>query len=524
MEEPPLPPGNPLRPRSLVYAALGFAALVLLAATDVHVPLAVAWGGAAALVTAWGLLDFLGCFDDDRATTDEGLTLAALRGPLGELAAATLAWLTALRLAVAGVLPGHAWLAPLLVTLTSLGGVVVLARLGRRLEALAGCARSPWQRPAVWLLLLGVALYMPWLGSYSLLDPWETHYGEVAREMLARDDWLSLWWAQDGWFWSKPALSFWLQGLFFSLLGVQFQPDQLLAAAAHGHLPQPEWAARMPVVLLSLAAVQALNKLVARAAGKRAGFLAGLALLCMPYWALLSHQSMTDMPYVAPLTAALALFGLALLTEPEQQISSVRVTAFGRRLNVSGFHLLFGLVLLSSLPQLAYLLSRNLTLQLAAPPYGFRFHLDELFAGSGLGNCGLPGNQGCREATPANAMFQPALGALVFGSALIGLLQLNRGERRLKRLLYLAAWYCTALAVLAKGAPGLVLSVAVIGAVLCVRRQWQELTRVELSGLGLLLACVCLPWYVQEYMRHGEQFTDRLLFHDMYKRAFVHVH
>ena len=71
-------------------------------------------------------------------------------------------------------------------------------------------------------------------------------------------------------------------------------------------------------------------------------------------------------------------------------------------------------------------------------------------------------------------MFQPALGALVFGSALVGLLRLNRGERRLKRLLYLGAWYCVALATLAKGAPGLVLPLAVIGAVLCVRRQWLE--------------------------------------------------
>ena len=35
---------------------------------------------------------------------------------------------------------------------------------------------------------------------------------------------------------------------------------------------------------------------------------------------------------------------------------------------------------------------------------------------------------------------------------------------------------------------------------------------------------MCLPWYVQMYMRHGAPFTDRLLFHDMYKRAFVHVH
>jgi hypothetical protein len=104
------------------------------------------------------------------------------------------------------------------------------------------------------------------------------------------------------------------------------------------------------------------------------------------------------------------------------------------------------------------------------------------------------------------------------------LLFINRGERRKKRLFYLGALYFTALAALAKGAPGLVLPIVVAGAVLLARRDWLELTRVELAGFGLMFAAVCLPWYVQEFMRHGEPFTDRLLFHDMYDRAFVHVH
>jgi 4-amino-4-deoxy-L-arabinose transferase-like glycosyltransferase len=121
-------------------------------------------------------------------------------------------------------------------------------------------------------LSLGLVLYVPSAGAFSLLDPWEPHYGEVAREMLARDDWLSLWWAQDGWFWSKPVLDFWLQGLSFSALGVSFEPGQMLAGAAHGYLPQPEWAARMPIVLLSLLSSYVLYRWVANAAGRLAGF------------------------------------------------------------------------------------------------------------------------------------------------------------------------------------------------------------------------------------------------------------
>jgi 4-amino-4-deoxy-L-arabinose transferase-like glycosyltransferase len=520
VEEPLVPPGNPLRPRALGYALAGLVLLVVLMASDAHWALSVPLGILATVVSAWGLLDFAGCFDDVVEPRAGCFSLRQLRPRLLELGLVLLLGLAALRLAVAGILPGHVWSAPLLVSVCSLACVV---SAGRLLVSAPG-AGPLTSRTGFWLMLLGVGLYMPFLGSYSLLDPWETHYGEVAREMLARDDWLSLWWAQDGWFWSKPVLDFWLQGLFFALLGVRYRPDEMLEAAARGHLPQPEWAARLPVVLLTLIAVYALYRFVAKAANARAGFLAGLALLCMPYWSLLSHQSMTDMPYVAPLTTALSLFGLALLTDADELAPALELTARGRTLRVSAFHALFGVVLLTALPQICYLLSRNVTLQLVLPPYGFRWHLDELFSGSGLQNCGLPGNEGCRGVQPANAMFQPALGAAIFGAALGYLLNLNRGERRLKRLLYLGAWYFTALSALGKGAPGLVLPLVVAGAVLVTRRHWLELSRAELAGCCLLFAAVALPWYVQSYMRHGEPFTDRLLFHDMYKRAFVHVH
>ena len=523
MEEPLVPPGNALRPRSLVYFGLGFCGLVVLLASDAHFVLSVPLGLLAALLAGFGAMDFAGCFDDARAAELGSRSLAELRPRLLETGAAAVLWVAALRLAVAGVLPHSAWLAPLLVTSTSLASALCAARLISA-SVSAPAATKWWARPGLWLVLLGICLYVPRLGGYSLLDPWEPHYGEVTREMLARDDWLSLWWAEERWFFSKPALDFWLQGLFFALLGVKFRPDEMLAGAAHGYLPQPEWAARLPVVLLTLGSTYALYRFVVAAAGKRVGFLSGLVLLCAPYWSLLAHQSMTDMPYVAPLTAALALFGLGLLAAPDQLAPALSLSAFGRTLKLSAFHALFGLVLVSTLPQLAYLVSRNLTLQLALPPYGFRWHLDEFFAGSGLGNCGLPGNDPCRQQQPANPLIQPLLSAFIFGAALAYLLFINRGERRKKRLFYLGAWHFTALAALGKGAPGLVLPVVVAGAVLVARRDWLELTRVELASFCLMFASVCLPWYVQEFMRHGEPFTDRLLFHDMYDRAFVHVH
>ncbi len=521
-DEPLVPPGNPLRPRSLIALGLGFVALCVSFASDARWSFGLALSLAAAALATFGALDFAGCFDDEEPATLGRWRIARLKPRLIEVSGAALCSVLALRVAVAGVLPAHRWTSSLAVTLALGLSLLSVARLVVSLTSHGSLVLTG--RHGFWLLLAGLLLYVPLAGSYSLLDPWETHYGEVAREMLARDDWLSLWWAQEGFFWSKPVLDFWLQGLSFLLAGVRFGPDQMLSQAALGHTPQPEWAARLPVVLLTLVAVYLLYRWVAATAGRRAGLLAGLLLLCVPYWALLAHQSMTDMPYVAPLTAALSLFGLGLICDAERRAPSLELLVGGRALKLSLFHALFALILLTSLPQLAYLVSRNVTLQLAAPPYGFRWHLDEIYAGSGLGNCGIPGNEACRGLEPANSFFQPLLGAAVFGAALGYLLYVNRGERRIKRLCYIGAWYCTALAALAKGAPGLVLPLSIAAAVLITRRKWSELLHVELASGGLVLAAVCLPWYIQTYMRHGEPFIDRLFLHDMYLRAFEHVH
>ncbi|MDH3655493.1 MAG: hypothetical protein OEN21_14590, partial [Myxococcales bacterium] len=94
------------------------------------------------------------------------------------------------------------------------------------------------QRPGLLVMIAICTIYVPLLGTTSLWDPWEAHYGEVAREVLARNDWISLWWAQDKWFWSKPVLLFWMEALSMGFLGVDFMPD---ANPTH-----PEWALRLP--------------------------------------------------------------------------------------------------------------------------------------------------------------------------------------------------------------------------------------------------------------------------------------
>jgi 4-amino-4-deoxy-L-arabinose transferase-like glycosyltransferase len=521
-----IPAGNPSRLKRLWLALGGAVPLFLLMASDRHFGFSVPLGGAAVLVIAYALLDTLGTFDDALSgpESSDAPTLRQIAPRLVELLAAAVGVVAALRVAVAGVLPSPALSAGVLITGTLVWLLIALCRLAEAARVFRSSEARWFARRGFWLVLLNLSLYVPLLGSYSLSDPWEAHYGEVSREMLARDDWISLWWAQDGWFWSKPVLDFWLQGLGFSLTGVHFMPDQMLAGAGNGFSPAPEWPARLPIVLLTILATYLLYKAVAKAFGGRAGFLSALVLTTAPYWYLIAHQSMTDMPYVAPLTAALSLVVLGMRTDPEARVRSFGLSVRGRMLSLSAFHLLFFGILLTVLPQLVYLLSRNLTLQLSVPHFGFRWHLDEFFAGSGGGNCGLPGNEPCRWADPVNRLFEPALGALIWGAALGLLLFLNRGERRAQRLYFLAAWFFTALSTLGKGAPGLVLPIVIALVGVGAAKRYKDFARLELVGLGLIFAAVCLPWYVQMYMRHGAPFTDRLLFHDMYKRAFVHVH
>jgi 4-amino-4-deoxy-L-arabinose transferase-like glycosyltransferase len=480
------------------------------------------------LIASLGILDLIGAFDEEPEQVAVQSDLSKVGPRVIELVASGIVLVAALRLAVAGVLPKPILTAALLVTTSFIWMVVALFRvaqsIGVGITDESGAERGLLQRHGFWLVVLNALLYLPLLGSFSLSDPWETHYGEVAREMLARDDWISLWWAQDGWFWSKPIFDFWMQGLFFSLLGVRYMPDQMLAAAANGRFPQPEWAARLPVFLLTLIGVYLLYKGVARVWGRRAGFLGGLVLTTMPYWYLISHQTMTDMPYVGPLAGAMGLLLLAFHADPEKRLKVYALSLGRYTLRFSAFHLVMLVVLLCVVPQILYLLSRNLTLQIDTKPFGFRPHFDEFFVGSGAGNCTLPGNEACRPEKPVNRAFQPWMAALMWTGVMGLFIAINRGDRRVQRVLFLAAWFLMALSAMAKGAPGLVLPIFVAGIYVGATKRWRDIPRMELVSMALIVVLVVLPWYVTMHMRHGPPFIDRLLFHDMYKRAFVHVH
>ena len=528
-EPPLLPIGNSLRlARGSVAVAIGVLAAFALMAVRAQLRFGVPLGALAILLATIGALDVAGSFDDAEERVVGRATLAQLARPFGLFAGGVGALWSLITLAVAGRLdfPGihHPVLvAGVLVPAAFLTAVVGAYRVGEALSVWDkhpdGSPRPLLRRHGFWLLTAMIVVYLPTLGSHSLSDPWETHYGEVSREILSRNDWISLWWAQDGWFWSKPILDFWIQALAMATFGVRWQPSRMLSAMSEGHVPWPEWAVRFPVFLLTLLAVYLLYKAVAKVFGRRAGLLGGVVLITMPQWFLVTHQTMTDMPFVAPMAAAMAMLLLGAHTDPDAEVNLYEVAVGKARLRLSLYHVVLGGVIACSLPQILYLLSRNVELG----AFGVRFHVDAFSAGS-PGNCGLPGNEACHSAAPVLRGLHPALQALIWTQALGLILYMNWGERRRQRLFYLAAWFFAALSTMAKGPAGFILPMLCMFAYIVVSRRWKELLNLEIASGVLILLAVGLPWFVAMYARHGQPFTDRLLFHDMFKRAFTHVH
>lgn len=511
------PPGNPLRLRGLVIAAPALLAAFVLMAVAPQYRWGVIAGSVAVLIAAAGILDLVGSFDDPEERVAGRTALSALAIPLGVAAIGLVGTFAAISAAVAG-LAGPRLLA-LVVPASFLTLVVGLYKVVERLGVYADEPRPLHRRHGFWLVTITTLILLPMLGSHSLVDPWETHYGEVSREILARNDWISLWWAQENWFWSKPILGFWMQALAMSVFGVRYAPGAMLSAFAEGRAPWPEWAVRFPIFLITLLAGYLLYKAVAKVFGRRAGLLGALVLTTMPQWFMVAHQTMTDMPFLATMASAMACVMLGMHTDEERLARVYEVSAGPFKLRLTAYHLVIGAVIACALPQILYLFSRNVELSWLR----LRFHGDAFTSGS-AGNCGLPGNEACRAQVPVLAGLQPSLQAVLWLQALGLLLYANWGERRIQRLYFIAAWLFCALSTMAKGPAGALLPVLCTLLCLVVSGRVKDLLKMEITSGVLIVLCVALPWYLAMYARHGQGFTDRLLFHDMFKRAFTHVH
>jgi 4-amino-4-deoxy-L-arabinose transferase-like glycosyltransferase len=501
----------------------GFVAFSVMAA-DTHLRFGVAVATAALALACGALSVLVRPIAREGDDVEAAVGLDRLGRPLVGAFAGCAGFLAALALAASGRL-GVAG-AAIAVPVSFLAFVVATFHLGAALGPWArdeaGEERPLSHRHGFWLIAITTLLYLPMLGSFTLIDPWESRYGDTAREMISRSDWISPWWAQDGWDWTKPVLDWWVQAFAMGLLGVDVRPEKIIATSST-LFARPEWAIRLPAFLFAITALYFLYKAVAGWHGRRAGLLGALVLATMPHWFLLARQSMTDMPLVAPMATAMALILVAMRVDPEARTKTYAVEIGGHTLRLDAGHLLFSAFSMLAMAQILYLVSRNVELQWVATPHGFRPHADDFASGS-PGNCMLPGNERCAHQVAKYPGIQPFAQALGW-TFVIGVLLAWKGrERRIARLAALGAWFFAAIATMAKGPGGLVIPMAATFAYIVACRDFKKLLVLEIpAGIGII-ATLVLPWYGAMYARHGAPFTDQLVFMHMLQRATAHIH
>lgn len=345
------------------------------------------------------------------------------------------------------------------------------------------------------LVLFGMLLYIPFAGSYGLWDPWETHYGEVARQMTKRGDFISLWWPGspiDGdTFWSKPVLTFWLMSLSMRVAGIggaDSPPGEMALSSA------AEWALRVPFCLMALLAICGVYLAVSPFVSRRAGVLSAVALATFPMFSLIARQAMTDMAFVGPMTLALG-FGTRALFEKDDRELSRRTWKRLSWPHHSLFYMTIGLVAVTALPQLVI---NSIQLEWRVFPRSDRLVL------------------------PGVAVMLPyILGFVAF------VYWVARTRFKAPFYLYMAGILC-GLAILAKGIAGLGLPVIVFLAYLAFTWNWKRLQRPQLvyGVVVALLGCavVAIPWHHAMLVRHGFPFWNELYGDNHWRRMVLGRH
>lgn len=159
------------------------------------------------------------------------------------------------------------------------------------------------QRVALALTSLAAVLFVPWIGATGFWDCWEPHYGEVAREMIARGDYIHPWW-ESSYFFSKPALDLWLMAAGELVAGIN--------DPARGIAPYTEWCVRLPWAVVAAMGPLVLYFAVNRLFSRRIAILATVAMLTAPLMTFLARQAVPDPIFVGLLTASMACLAIVL--------------------------------------------------------------------------------------------------------------------------------------------------------------------------------------------------------------------
>lgn len=364
-----------------------------------------------------------------------------------------------------------------------------------------------------WKTILGLTLllsllYLPGLGSYGLYDPWETHYGEVARNMVETENYIDPWWGspwdtadvkreKEG-FYSKPPLIMWMMAAGMNVAGYN------------------ELGVRLFFPPLAILALLSIYLGVSRLYNRRAGFLAAGVTATTPVFAFMSRQAVTDGPMVCVMTIGVMFLLMALFwvpaaargegepgagAAPDADADRVSALSRGVVLAVVGFAMLF---------QLWAILAMDRSPDIVRPYPGqgnvffrLQWFFTEVFAvGRGKG-------------WVVSLLLLPLAGWVLWLIARV----------QSRRHLYLFVFYlCCGVVVPAKGwvewAPvGLAILLYCL-----LAKDWRIWKEVKVP-VGLLIVFMTgHPWVVAMLGGHHPGWYDRFWIHDHWNRIFVGVH
>jgi 4-amino-4-deoxy-L-arabinose transferase-like glycosyltransferase len=361
----------------------------------------------------------------------------------------------------------------------------------------------PWSPPPherrvrLFVLVAAAAIFLPFLGSFGLWDPWETHYGAVTTNMLETYDWVSPWWGykeqigtepqQGNHFFSKPIFIFWSEAVFAKLMG------------------RGEWAIRLPMALLAILSIFCLYWSMSKIWSRRVGLLAAAITATSPQFFMISRQAQTDMPFVGTMIVAMCFFMMALFG-PRQRLSNRRFWAW-----IWGA---LGLLLLNVIPQLVIIST----------------DLDQ----------SVPTSAGLIRRIGWTITHQGWVHAILFGGLLAGVIasyaiSLRREHRAegltdalkdrwLRKAFLMLFFVMCAQSTYAKGLLGFMLPGAIIFAYLLITHSWRILARAEIIRGLLVFICVGFPWYMAMFAKHGMAYYQRFFIHDHFNRLNAGVH
>ena len=431
--------------------------------------------------------------------------------------------------------------------------------------------RRPLKFELALVVLVSLVVLVPGISRYSLVDPWETHYGEVARMMLQNNDWVHTEWPQDGeGFRSKPVLQFWLMAAGLRAVG---------AAEDGGYSGEMADSSmvmvgiRLPFILCAIAGLTLLWWMLARLISRRMAWLALLVVGSTPIFCMIARTAMPDMPMVACTIGALALFMMAV-EDGERSVSPLwhmtkrRIPFDARHVAIAlvggfvGIQAIYYAIYFISSPQLAmrgmipnpalwlplvmalvfggihrdgWLILRIVPVLIGGviaaivnEPLGTRQVGQSLWRHI-VDNTLRPWDRHAPDRYVVRALVMPVVWAL--GKTWKDTEGPAEHAMRLQpithmRQVYLVGCYfLLGVSVLAKGPPGL----TVIGAVMVLHvlllGRWRALYdgAFEVKRGLLIMIVTAIPWHVAMYLKDGIRFIDEYLFTHVLNRAAVGV-